>query len=81
MGVDWAKGSAATDWFPYRADSMFSPQEAEWCLWSTVIRGERNYFAGKLLWLSDRMAVMTDNRMYFEPDETTYWARIRKIQE
>lgn len=82
LAVSWTKGSAATDWFPYRADSIFSPQEGEWCLWSKVIRDERNYFAGKLFWVSDKkLGVLCDDRMYFEPDETTYWARVRKIQE
>lgn len=79
--ITWTKGSAATGWFPYKPGTILSPSIGEWCLWSTIIRGERNYFTGKLFELSEKLGVLCDDRMYFEPDETTYWARVRYIQE
>lgn len=76
-------GSAATDWFPYDPDpqSLLHPMIGEWCLRSTIIRGKRNYLAGKLFELSEGLGVMCDDRLWFEPDESTYWARVRYISE
>lgn len=81
LAVSWTKSSAATDWFPYRANSIFAPQEGEWCLWSTVIRGERNYFCGSLVERNGLVVIAADGWGFHEPDETTYWTRVRYIQQ
>lgn len=79
--ITWTKGSAATDWFPYRADSIFSPSVGEWCLWSKEINRERNYFTGSLIERNGFVVISADGWDYFEPDETTYWARVRYIHD
>src|SRR5512145_1952186 len=40
--------TAATQWIRYDHGSLLSPTFGEWCLWSFVYDGSRNYFTGTL---------------------------------
>ena len=72
---------AATQWFKWSPDSVIGPDIGEWCLWTMVINGRRNYFSGSLFNLDDKVYLSWNGGMSVKPDDTTYWARVNFINE
>ena len=73
--------SAATAWFRYDPDSPFAPEMGEWCLWSRIIDGERNYFSGRLFASSGEIYLRWDGGRSYTVNDTVYWARVEKLSE
>ena len=75
--------SAASVWLKFDINNTWlSPQIGEWCLWSMIIDGERNYFSGSLFKFSDEsIRLYWDGYKTLKPDDTVYFARVNKINE
>lgn len=74
---------AATDWFEYNEKAIIAkPGISEWCLWSFIIDGKRNYFSGKLFRAANRVGLHIDGYRSFWVDEieSIYWARVNIVE-
>jgi len=70
---------AATSWLKYEQTSILSPNIGEWCLWSMIENGKRNYFTGSLF-MSDCLLMLSwDGFRPVVPDDTLYYARVNKM--
>lgn len=70
---------AATKWIKYDKDSIGSPKPYEWCLWSLVINGSRNYFGSMLIEQYGERFVQWDGLAAFDIDDSLYFARVIKM--
>lgn len=78
--VDMKSNPAATSWLKYTAnkESIFDPQVGEWCLWSMIHDGDRNYFSGKLFNSGGLLMLDWDGFRPVYPNDTLYYARVNK---
>lgn len=74
---------AATIWLKYDQSSLLVPAPGEWCLWSFVHRGERNYCTGSLFISkhTDKILLNYDNCQSVEMDDTFYFANVNTMDE
>lgn len=70
---------AATVWLKYNPTDILAPVLNEWCLWSMIENGDRNYFSGKLFNSGDLLMLDWDGFRPVYPNDTLYYARINKI--
>lgn len=73
--------NAATQWQKWSEGTLLGPGLGEWCLWSMVIKGERNHFSGCLFKSGERLLLGWDGFGNFEPDDTVYFARVLPVNE
>ena len=57
-------------------------REGEWCLWSMIIDGQRNYFSGS--WFTDRTGrpcvQWQGSGAFWADDGSVYWARVNHVE-
>ena len=74
---------AATPWqkFSYDQNALGQPRQGEWCLWSMVISGQRNYFSGSWRMYGDKNEplVTRNGGTSYKIDDTVYWARVNHL--
>lgn len=75
-----APAHAASPWHRFDPTSVLGPLVGEWCLWSLVIKGQRNQFSGHLLPVepdlpTERYVAWQGGGTYLL-DETAYWATV-----
>lgn len=73
--------AAATHWIKYDPISIVGPREREWCLWSMVIKGERNYFSGRLVVIGNQTYLYWEGNKTFNIDDSVFYAHINHIKE
>lgn len=68
--------TAATRWLKYDPNSLGSPKPYNWCLWTLVIDGERNYFAGSIIEQGGKQFINWAGFTSFDIDSTLYYAHV-----
>jgi len=71
----------AAPWLEYNGnkDSILDPQIGEWCLWSMIHNGKRNYFTGSLFMSGHLLMLGWDGFRPVYPNDTLYYARVNKM--
>lgn len=70
---------AATHWIKYDPKSSVGPEIGEWCLWSMVIKNERNYFSGHLIVIGKCTYLHWEGNKSFNLDNGIYYARVNRL--
>jgi len=70
---------AATSWQKYILNRVDVPEIGEWCLWSIIENGKRDYFTGSLFMSDCLLMLGWDGFRSVVPDDTLYYARINKM--
>lgn len=73
--------TAATTWIKWNPESPLGPILGEWCLWSMVWGGERNYFSGCLLEIEGKLFLKWEGFSSIAPDDSVWWARVNKLPQ
>lgn len=72
---------AAIPWQKFNPDPsvLGSIREGEWCLWTMVISGDRNYFSGSWFMRDGQPWINWQGGPSYPANDTVYWARVIKL--
>ncbi len=72
---------AAGAWIKYDNQINLVPSHGQWCLWSMVISGHRNYFAGSSFPHHGKPHILFTPYTVVEINDTCYYALVSHIKE